>query len=168
MKKHNDSLATEINLVACIAIIFSLLLIFAPKSAIADVPYTELRNGAGVFVFPPTSSTSGIGTVLLPDGTNLDVSSSQTAGIQEAIDYARDYGWDIFIYGRGSYSTHGVYHLNRGLRFDALQGKTIRIVDATLDFGNLSNVAAITFDSTMMVDFRMTGSLLATSAPQAV
>ena len=132
------------------------------------VPYTEVKTGAGVFVFPPASSASGPGKVLLPDGTNMDVSASQTAGLQEAIDYSRDYGWDLFIYGRGAYSEHGIYHLSKGLRFNALQGKTVRIVDATFDFGNLSSEPALTFDSTMMVDFRMTGAILAPSASPAL
>ena len=126
----------------------------------------ELRSGAGVFVFPPRPAARNA-IVLLPDGTELDVSASQTAGLQEAVDYAYDHGWDLFIYGTGPESS-GPYRPARGLRIPALQSKTIRIIGATLDFGSLSDQPALTFDSAMAVDFKMTGALLAPMASPAV
>lgn len=128
----------------------------APQS----VPSQYLGKVPAVVVLPPQVDNGCLGSVLLPDGTQMNITSSRTSGIQEAIDYASDYGWDLFILS----GPNNVYHLDSGLKFPAIQGKTIRTGKVVLNFSKLVTGAAIHFDSTMMVDIKMLGEL---KAPQA-
>lgn len=120
-------------------------------------------NFAAVVVLPPAKGSAN-GTVLLPDATVLDVSGSKTAGLQEAIDYACDWGWDLFVYGAGTHSANGTYALEAPLSFPAMQGKTIRFLNVDLEFGAGVTGSAMTFDSCMMVDLELTGRIEAPSA----
>jgi hypothetical protein len=115
-----------------------------------------------VTVFPPVTNASN---VLKPDGTWLDVSSSTTSGLQEAVDYACGDGtagsgdFDLHIVG-GEASTGGaiVYNLSTTLAFPAMQGKKITSGAVTLNFtSGISTNPCVTFDSCMMVDVRLQG-----------
>lgn len=113
---------------------------------------------AAVVVIPPQDG-SAYGTVILPDGSTLDVQGSNTAGLQEAINYAADFGWDLFVYGAGTYSATGTYSLSAPLLFPALQGKVVRFNNVDLEFGSQITDAAFVFDSCMMVDIELTGRI---------
>ena len=115
-----------------------------------------------VTVFPPVTNASN---VLKPDGTWLDVSSSTTSGLQEAVNYACGNGtagsgdFDLHIVG-GEASTGGaiVYNLSTTLAFPAMQGKKITSGAVTLNFtSGISTNPCVTFDSCMMVDVRLQG-----------
>lgn len=132
-----------------------------------------LRSGrcrlhyAAVVVIPPSSGT-GNGTVLLPDGSLLNVSGSATAGLQEALNYAANWGWDLFVYGAGKYSSSGNYNLHAPLVFPPLQGKTAHFLNVNLDFGPSVTNAAFIFESSMMVEVELTGRIYAPFANSAV
>jgi hypothetical protein len=129
--------------------------------------FNTRRTFAAVVVLPPQPGSSN-GIVVLPDRTTLDVSASQTAGLQEAINYAADYGWDLFVYGAGNYSPGGTYQLSAPLIFPPLQGKTLRFTNVNLEFGAQVTDAAFVFDSCMMVDLLLTGQINAPSASYGV
>lgn len=134
---------------------------------------TGLRAGrcrlhyAGVVVIPPSNGV-GNGTVLLPDGSTLDVSTSATAGLQEALNYSSNWGWDLFVYGAGKYSQTGNYYLQKSLVFPPIQGKTVRFFNVNLDFGPAVTSAAFVFESSMMVDVELTGRINAPFATSGI
>lgn len=45
--------------------------------------------------------TSAAWKVILPDGSRLDTTGTTSEGLQEAINYAARYGYDLFVYGGG-------------------------------------------------------------------
>src|SRR3954447_21701738 len=65
--------------------------------------------------------------VTLPDGTLLNISGSQTQGLQEALNYSAAEGWDMFV-------LPGTYTLNTHLDVAALQDRAFRLEDVTLNF----------------------------------
>jgi hypothetical protein len=96
--------------------------------------------------------------VTLPDGSSLDISGSQTQGLQEAFDYSAAQGWDVFV-------LPGTYTLNAPLDIEELQLRTFRFEDVTFNFtSNVTNFG-IRFDSTMQVDWYWKGGAL--NAPSA-
>lgn len=96
--------------------------------------------------------------VTLPDGSSLDISGSQTQGLQEAFDYSAAQGWDVFV-------LPGTYTLNAPLDIEELQLRTFRFEDVTLNFtSNVTNFG-IRFDSTMMVNWYWKGGAI--NAPSA-
>ena len=99
--------------------------------------------------------TSG---VTLPDGTLLDITGTQTQGLQEAFDFSAEQGWDIFV-------LPGTYTLNAHLDIEELQLRTFRFEDATLNFTSNVTDFGIRFDSTMQVDWYWKGGAL--NAPYA-
>ena len=123
---------------------------------------------AAVVVTPPVAGDGSPGQVHLPDGTLLVVAGSATAGLQEAINYAANYGWDLFVQGAVNGYTNGTYHLSAGLRIPPLQGKALRFDNVILDFGPQVTDAGITFDSTMIVDFKLIGEIRAPYAKAGV
>lgn len=140
---------------------------------------TGVAHPPVVAVLPPDGPIGTPGTVLLPDGTVLDTTGTITAGIQEAIDEAAAGGWDLVVYGRGlqydeitwpgpNYPTDGFFNLSTGLVFPPMQGKTIKMWNVTLNFDPNVTGAALEFDSTMIVDFELTGQIVAVSAAHGV
>src|SRR3990167_735164 len=117
-----------------------------------------------IAVYPPDSTAStALGRVFLPDGSELNVSTSGTAGLQEAIAAASTTGADLRVIGGSDFgSTIGgavVYHIGstRTLSFPAMQGKCVRIGAATLNFAGSGSEPCVRFDSQMMMDFEMAG-----------
>lgn len=127
----------------------------------------SMLNVPAVIVTPPNVGQA-VGQVHLPDGNKLDVKNSKTAGLQEAIQYASDYGWDLFVLSTMSSTTPAVYPLNAPLKFPSLQGKVIRFENVILDFSSKVTKAAMEFDSTMMVDLRLLGELRAPYAETGI
>jgi hypothetical protein len=91
--------------------------------------------------------------VTLPDGSLLDISGSQTQGLQEAFDYSAAEGWDVFV-------LPGVYTLNSHLDVEEVQGRAFRLEDVTLNFGSPVTDYGIRFDSTMITDWYWQGGAL--------
>lgn len=136
----------------------------------APVPEKEIPDpDAGSRIFPPPAAVvvkppetaGGNGRVYLPNGTLLDVTGSTTAGLQEAVQYATNYGWDLIVLGTPEDPEQSTFHLSSSLWFPALQGRTIRMEGVVLDFGPGVRDAAVSFDSTMIVDFRLIGEIRA-------
>lgn len=124
---------------------------------------TPLYGTVDVFPWISTSYSN----VRRPDGFWLDVSSSTTNGLQEAVDYACGDGtatsgnYDLQVWGREDNSTGGAetFNLTTPLQFPAMQGKKIRFNAVTLNFTPaLGSTPCMVFDSCMMVDFEMAGS----------
>lgn len=126
---------------------------YQPQSTLSLPPSIQTQTGSST----PSAVVVSQNRVTLPDGSQLSTTASLTQGIQEAIDYAADYGWDLFV-------LPGTYTLLTPLHFPSLQGKTIRFEYTILNFGPSVVSPAITFDSTMMVDFNLIGEINAPNA----
>jgi len=96
--------------------------------------------------------------VTLPSGHLMDISGSQTQGIQEAFNLSANEGWDVFV-------LPGTYTLDAPLDIAELQLRTFRIQDATFNFTSNVDDFAIRFDSTMMVNLFWKGGEI--NAPHA-
>lgn len=162
----------------------------APQVHYAAVVVLPPANGTGPgTVLLPNGKTLTTHTFVLPSGgtmsdyqsrmsfatsytcpLTLDVSQSSTGGIQEAICYAAAYGWDLFVYGAGVFSSNpkGTYALSTPLFFPSLELRTIRFMNVDLEFGPQITDSAVLFDSTMMVDVELTGTINAPHATSGV
>lgn len=116
------------------------------------------------------NSTPGKWVVLTPEGP-LDLTGTTTEGLQEAIDYITEYGYDLYVYGSpvappnwpppyASYNGQepAIMFLEGPIVFYPLQKGVIKITDVTLQFGGSVTGAAITFDSIMIADIDFSGS----------
>jgi hypothetical protein len=134
----------------------------ANQSGIVDpVDYVIWKQNFGnVFVsdYKPAAVIVQTTGVTLPDGSQLDISGSQTEGLQEAFNYAANEGWGLFV-------LPGSYSLNAHLDIAPLEGHTFRLKDVTLNFSPSVTDYGIRFDSTMIVDWYWSGGAL--NAPGA-
>lgn len=121
-----------------------------------------------VMVYPPTAY-AGDGLVFAPDGTQISTAGSTTSGLQEAIDYACDNGYDLYVSGGGDHSIDSrqgavVYNIDTGvtLAFPPMQGKTVRFGACTLNFSGASTDTAdcVTFDSCLLVYVYFPGQIV--------
>jgi len=96
--------------------------------------------------------------VTLPDGRLMDISGSQTQGIQEAFNLSANEGWDVFV-------LPGSYTLNAPLDIEEIQLRTFRIEDATFNFTSNVTDFGIRFDSTMLTNWYWKGGAI--NAPNA-
>ena len=117
-----------------------------------------------------TNSTSGKWVVLTPEGP-LNTTGTTTEGLQEAIDYITEYGYDLYVYGSpvappnfpppyASFNGQepAIMFLDSGITFYPLQKGVIKILDVTLNFNGGVTGAAITFDSIIIADIDFSGS----------
>lgn len=122
------------------------------------------QNFGAVFVsdYRPAAVIVQTTGVTLPDGTQLDISASQTQGLQEAFNYSAAEGWDVFV-------LPGTYTLHAHLDVEELQGRAFRLEDVTLNFDASVTDYGIRFDSTMITDwYWLGGALNAPAATQGV
>ncbi len=135
-------------------------------SASVTLPAVK-ASGGRVLVFPPSETSPTV--VIAPDGTQVEVRGSVTSGLQEAINYASEQGYDLHVYGGTQPATGGavVYQIGPGvtLTFPAMQGKRIVIDAATINCaGSASDPApCLLFDSHMMVDVEHRGGQVVSS-----
>lgn len=125
---------------------------FNSNGIVDPVDYLIWKQNFGtVFVsdYKPAAVIVQTTGVTLPDGTLLDISDSQTQGLQEAFDYSAAEGWDVFV-------LPGVYTLDAHLDVEELQGRAFRLEDVTLNFNPSVTDYGIRFDSTMITDWYST------------
>jgi hypothetical protein len=93
--------------------------------------------------------------MVTPSGEQRNITSTTTGGIQEAIDYACEKGFDLYISG-GDEDTGGATVYDCGstpIVFPPMQGKRVATGAITLNFsGAIGMAPGIRFDSCMMVD----------------
>ena len=118
----------------------------------------SLDSGIRPFEYHPTAIIVQTSGVTLPDGTLLDITGTQTQGLQEAFGYSAQKGWDVFV-------LPGTYTLNAHLDLAALKLRTFRFEDVTLNFTSGVTDFGIRFDSAMQVDWYWKGGAL--NAPYA-
>jgi hypothetical protein len=118
----------------------------------------KLNQGGAPLVYHPAAIIVQTSGVTLPDGSLLDISGSQTQGLQEALDYSAGQGWDIFV-------LPGTYTLNAHLDVPAIQLRSFRLQDVTLNFTSSVTDFGIRFDSTMLTNLYWKGGSL--NAPSA-
>jgi hypothetical protein len=114
--------------------------------------------GGTPLVYHPAAIIVQTSGVTLPDGTALDTIGTQTKGLQEAINYSAQQGWDVFV-------LPGTYTLNAHLDFAALQLRSFRFKDVFLDFTSNVTDFGIRFDSTMLTNWYWKGGAI--NAPSA-
>jgi hypothetical protein len=114
--------------------------------------------GGMPLVYHPAAIVVQTSGVTLPDGSALDIGGSQTQGLQEAINYSAQQGWDVFV-------LPGTYTLNAHLDFAALQLRTFRFEDVILNFTSNVTDFGIRFDSTMLTNWYWKGGAI--NAPNA-
>jgi hypothetical protein len=119
---------------------------------------TALNVGGAPLVYHPAAIIVQTSGVTLPDGSPLDITGTQTQGLQEAINYSAAQGWDIFV-------LPGTYTLNAHLDFPALQLRSFRLQDVTLNFTSSVTDFGIRFDSTMLTNLYWKGGAI--NAPSA-
>jgi hypothetical protein len=119
------------------------------------------QNFGAVFVsdYKPAAVIVETTGVTLPDGSLLDISDTQTHGLQEAFNYSAAEGWDVFV-------LPGEYTLNAHLDIEELQGRAFRLENVILNFSSSVTDYGIRFDSTMITDWYWLGGAL--NAPAAV
>ena len=103
--------------------------------------------------YHPTAVIVQITGVTLPDGSSLDITGSVTDGLQEAFDYAADFGWGVFV-------LPGTYDLSAGLDVVERQGASFRLQDVTMNFDSSVTSYGLQFDSTMITDWYWDGGAL--------
>ena len=123
---------------------------------------------AAVVIIPSPASELNDGLVIIPEKTLLDTNGSTTSGFAEAVKYAFDEGWDIFVYGKGQFSETGNYHFAGPLSIPEFQGKTIHMYNVNLIFGPQVTESALEFDSTMIGDIQIYGTINASYAEYGV
>jgi hypothetical protein len=137
-----------------------------PDGVVDSWDYTFWQSGFGANLdpggLPPIYHPAAIVVrpegVGLPDGTMLDISGTQTQGLQEAFNYSAQQGWDIFV-------LPGVYTLNAHLDIEELQLRTFRFEDAVFNFTSNVTDYGIRFDSTMLTNWYWKGGAI--NAPSA-
>lgn len=138
---------------------------FNSNGMVDPIDYLIWKQNYGyVFVsdYKPAAVIVQTTGVTLPNGMLLDISNSQTQGLQEAFDYAAAEGWDVFV-------LPGTYTLNSHLDVEELQGRAFRLEDVTLNFSSSVTDYGIRFDSTMIGDwYWLGGALNAPAATQGV
>jgi hypothetical protein len=127
----------------------------------------------------PTVTLYPDGVVRFPDGTFGDVSSSQTAGIQEALDLAMSLKADVHVAGGGD-TRPGypggavVYRILQPIYVPAMQGKRITTGAVTWAFGFEEDPgvfvsrSGLIFDTCMLLDFDFNGQIVYFGAKVAV
>lgn len=132
-----------------------------------NIPAPTSRCGT-VHVYPPTTYV-GKSIVYAPDGSEVSTSGSTTSGLQEAITYAANNGYDIHIHGGDEAPAGGggsvVYNMGATATLDwpAMQGKSIIIDACTINFPGSGGETCMRFDSCMMVHFTWRGGQIASS-----
>lgn len=101
-------------------------------------------RGGVVRIYPGATQDSGV--AVAPSGATIDTSSTLTAGIQEAWDYAIDNNCDFELMGGNGV----VYNLHAPLNIAPMQNMRVTFESCTLNFGGGSS-PCITFDSMMGV-----------------
>jgi hypothetical protein len=122
------------------------------------------------------NSTPGKWVVLTPEGA-LDTTGTTTQGLQEAIDYITEFGYDLYVYGSPvappnfppPYTSFNgqepaIIFLDSAITFYPLQKGVIKILDVTLNFNSGVTGAAITFDSIIIADIDFSGSQIVCAA----
>ena len=122
------------------------------------------------------NSTPGKWVVLTPEGA-LDTTGTTTQGLQEAIDYITEFGYDLYVFGSPvappnfppPYTSYNgqepaIIFLDSPITFYPLQKGVIKILDVTLNFNSGVTGAAITFDSIIIADIDFSGSQIVCAA----
>ncbi|MEX2172125.1 MAG: hypothetical protein WD851_22585 [Pirellulales bacterium] len=148
--------------------------IFEPARLDDPIPFDLFNTAGRVTVVPPLSDISaGIpGTVWLPDGSRLNVSNTQTFGLQEAFDYAAAHDLDVLVFGRGVRNVApttnlGLYNLTASLEVGDLADRMYRIYGVTFNFPVAEEDALILGD-VVDSDFELTGQVVAYTSENAI
>lgn len=150
--------------------------------AIAPDTLTYINPVVSMFRTTDTNNSgqNGVWHVLVPKAGELDISSSTTDGLQEAINYACRYGYDLHVHG-GTYkpgSWPGPYtpgegtdvsilYLAAAITIPAVEKLVFRIDALSIIFAPSVKGNAITFDSGVMIDFEMKGGQIGYSGDNA-
>lgn len=95
-------------------------------------------------------------TVHKPDGTVMDISSSTTDGLQEALTYAATNRVSLYAFGGGG----AVISCTSAIAVPALQNARIWLDVGTINFDATVTGAGFSFDSCMQVDFYLSGQIV--------
>lgn len=112
-----------------------------------------------VTVHPPVN---GQARVFGPDGHGIDALGSATSGIQEAIDHATSHGCDVHVGGGVEPGKGGpvIYTCRKTVKIPPVQGFTFETGSVTLYFTpDVGSTPGLEFDSTMLLNFRLSGQV---------
>ena len=108
-------------------------------------------------------------TIITPDGSTVNTSGTTTEGLQEAINYANNNGFDFYCAGGGieadgTATDVGVISCSTTLQIPACQNRSFVFKSVTLNFdknqtGGMRTDAGLKFDSFMMMDFDFAGQV---------
>lgn len=122
----------------------------------------EAARSGGVRMY---RTSSGVWRVLDGVGDEIDISSSTTDGLQEAINSACNNGYDLFVYGGGHKTTGGtneaVITCTTGIDWPTMQGNTIWFGGVDIQFTSaVGSANGFDFDSCMGVNFQFNGEII--------
>jgi hypothetical protein len=142
-------------------------------TVVGNISATGVIHGGtpgAVTMYRTSASTNNadpdIFTVSLPDGTQLDTTGTLTGGLQEAIDYANNNGFDFYCHGGGIEATSpatdvGVITCTHTLSCPPCQNRSFTFKSVTLNFTNaLGSNPGLLFDSFMMLDWDFRGQVV--------
>ena len=136
------------------------------------IPFDLFSTAGRVSVIPALTdlSVGDPATVYKPDGTTLDVTGTQTTGLQEAFDYAAANDLDVVVFGRGirnvaPFTGLSLYSLGTTLAIPDFTGRTIRIYAVTFDYpSSIIGGTTMSIGDMTNTDFEYTGQLVATNS----
>ena len=108
----------------------------------------------------------GTFTIITPDGSTVSTSGTTTEGLQEAINYANNNGFDFYCAGGGieadgTATDVGVVTCTTTLNIPACQLRSMVFKSITIDFTTaVGSNAGLKFDSFMMLDFDFAGQIV--------
>ena len=153
--------------------------LFAPGRTDDPIPFDLFSTAGRVSVIPthhdlgeinPATGINYPATVYKPDGTTLDVTGTQTTGLQEAFDYAAANNLDVVVFGRGirnidPFSGLSLYSIRQTLAIPDFTGRTIRVYGVTFDYpSSIVGGTTMSIGDLTNTDFEYTGQLVATNS----
>jgi len=107
-----------------------------------------------------------------PDGLEIDISSSTTDGLQEAIDYANDNEYNLYVYGGGASTDgedHAVITCTTPIDVPVLRLKVFVLDSVTVDFpSSIGANYGFDFDTCILSTFYLNGQIVYAGTGDAV
>jgi len=125
-----------------------------------NIPGSLVPNNAVTMVNTITNGWM----VLQPNGTPLNISGSTTSGLQEAINYATTYGYNLFVYGSPGVGSPGseksIINCSTTVAWPPLRGMTVKMYGVHIIFSSAVTGNGMYFNSMDEVDIDIIGEIV--------
>ena len=122
------------------------------------IPGTLPNTNAVVLI---NTNTSGW-LLFAPNGVQISTSGTTTSGLQEAINYATNNGFNLKVYGGGTTTVdYGLLYATTTIVFPPMRCMTIEFEGVHLECNpTTASSPGVTIDSCMIVDFKFNGEIV--------